>query len=90
MEKIKSKECDALNIKEEDSFVKIEDNNDLSQLEQIVTQGTRTAFKKANKVAKEMVFAKNGELVRKKSGEAYTVISKLEERQVKIGQKTSL
>lgn len=86
MKKIKIKKSNVLRIKE-DGFDAIEDSNDLSQLEQIAAQATRKAFKKANKIAPEMVFAKDGNLIRKKLDKTHTVVAKLKERKVEVGQK---
>lgn len=68
----------------------IEDKNDLSLLGRIAAEGTRKGFERAKKVANEIIFVQNGKLIRKRPGKPNEFISKFEERQVQIGETTSL
>lgn len=71
-------------------YRKIEDDNDLTSLNQIAATGTRNGFIRAQKVSKEMVIVQQGKLVRKVGDVVNEVISNLEGRRVKIGEKTTI
>ncbi|GAA3637383.1 hypothetical protein [Flavivirga jejuensis] len=68
----------------------VEDRKDLSLLGRIAAEGTKKGFERAKKVAHEIIIVQNGKLIRKRPGKPNQVISKLEERRVKIGKTTSL
>ncbi|MAY86298.1 MAG: hypothetical protein CML02_06220 [Pseudooceanicola sp.] len=68
----------------------VEDKNDLSFLGWIAAEGTKKGFERAKKVANEIIIVQNGKLIRKRPGKPNEVISKLKERQVEVGQTTSL
>lgn len=77
-------------LKSDVEFRVLEDKEDLTEIRNIASQATRKGFERAKKIAHEIVIVQNGKLVRKRSGKPNEIISKLEERQVVVGQTTSL
>ncbi len=73
-------------------LITLEDRDDLSTLEWIVAEGTKKGFERAKKVSSEtdIILLQNGKLIRKRQGKPNEILSKIEERQVEIGQTTSI
>jgi aspartyl-tRNA synthetase len=77
-------------LKSNVEFRVLEDKEDLTEIKNIASEATRKGFQRAKKIAHEIVIVQNGRLVRKRSGKPNEFISKLEERQVIVGQTTPL
>ncbi|TGV03495.1 hypothetical protein [Flavivirga rizhaonensis] len=84
-DRIRLRRLRALGLITGNSLAKIEDSKNLSSLGRVAAYGTLFAHKKAKEISDEMIFVRDGKVIRQVKGKKPQILEQLSTRKAKKG-----